>query len=234
MTDRVQLEPPFKLCPGVELESARVDNGQVGLDVSLEMVNRDAEGLGGLLLVKGEARHIARNVPFAPQRLRLTVRRSPGIRHQRHHRAGEGQPSALRPSVRSQCCWLALAVLIIGGYVYKQEPAQREEDPPPTDEDCRRGHSTSDFDGPYVIIDGVPLEANRLTLSPSEVARVMRIDESDVRNMLRRGELRDVSCDKRPRLDPDEVIEAVEGRVRRGELQAHVFVELAALIAGRL
>jgi hypothetical protein len=90
------------------------------------------------------------------------------------------------------------------------------------------------FDGPHVVIDGVPLKANRLTLSPYEVARVMRIDEAAVRNMIRRGELRNVSCDGRRRLDPDEVIEAVEARVRRGELEAHVFVELAALVAGRL
>jgi len=84
------------------------------------------------------------------------------------------------------------------------------------------------------VIDGVPLKANRLTLSPYEVARVMRTDEAAVRNMIRRGELRNVSCDGRRRLDPDEVIQAVEERVRNGELEAHVFVELAALIAGQI
>lgn len=55
-----------------------------------------------------------------------------------------------------------------------------------------------------------------------------------VRNIIRRGELHDISCDARRRLDPDEVIEAVEQRVAKGELEKHVFVELAALIAGRL
>ncbi|HXN38850.1 MAG TPA: helix-turn-helix domain-containing protein [Solirubrobacteraceae bacterium] len=90
------------------------------------------------------------------------------------------------------------------------------------------------IDGPHVVIDGVALEANRTTLSPAEVARVMRVPESEVRNMLRRGELHDVSCDGRRRLDPDEVIAAVEQRVQDGELEKHVFVELAALIAGRL
>jgi len=88
--------------------------------------------------------------------------------------------------------------------------------------------------GPHVVIDGVRLEAKRLTLTPAEVAQVMRLQEPDVCNMIKRGELRDVSCDARRRLDPDEVIEAVEERVRRGELGAHVFVELAALIGGRL
>ncbi len=90
------------------------------------------------------------------------------------------------------------------------------------------------INGPHVVIDGVTLEANRTTFSLMEVARVMRVTESEVRNIIRRGELHDISCDARRRLDPDEVIEAVEQRVAKGELEKHVFVELAALIAGRL
>jgi hypothetical protein len=89
-------------------------------------------------------------------------------------------------------------------------------------------------DGPHVVIDGVTLEANRTTLSLMEVVRVMRTSESEVRDMISRGELRDVSCDSRRRLDPDEVIAAVERRVQDGRLKKYVFVELAALIAGRL
>jgi hypothetical protein len=90
------------------------------------------------------------------------------------------------------------------------------------------------IDGPHVVIDGVALEANRMTFSPMEVARVMRVPESEVRSMIRKGELQDVSCDGRRRLDPDEVIAAVERRVHDGKLEKHVFVELAALIAGRI
>jgi hypothetical protein len=90
------------------------------------------------------------------------------------------------------------------------------------------------INGPHVMIDGVTLEAHRTTLSLMEVARVLRVPESEVRNMIGRGELQDVSCDGRRRLDPDEVIAAVERRVQDGELEKHVFVELAALIAGRL
>jgi hypothetical protein len=71
-------------------------------------------------------------------------------------------------------------------------------------------------------------------LAPADVARVLRVEEADVRNMVRRGELRDVSSDGRRRLDPEEVIALVEQRVRGGELGRHVFVELAALISGRL
>jgi hypothetical protein len=87
---------------------------------------------------------------------------------------------------------------------------------------------------PYVTIDGVTIDAARLMLLPVEVAQILRVDEKDVRNMIRRGELQDVSSDGRRRLDPDEVIVLVEKRVAKGELSPHVFVELAALIAGRL
>lgn len=85
-----------------------------------------------------------------------------------------------------------------------------------------------------MLIDGVVIEARRLMLSPVDVARVLRVKEADVRNMVRRGELRDISSDGRRRLDPEEVIALVEQRVRDGELRKHVFVELAALISGRL
>lgn len=87
---------------------------------------------------------------------------------------------------------------------------------------------------PQVTIDGVTIEADRLMLLPAEVALVLRVDEKEVRNMIRRGELEDVSSDGRRRLDPNEVIDVVEKRVAKGELSPHVFVELAALIAGRL
>lgn len=95
----------------------------------------------------------------------------------------------------------------------------------------RRQHTDS---MPYVTIDGVTIDAARLMLLPVEVAQILRVDEKDVRNMIRRGELQDVSSDGRRRLDPDEVIVLVEKRVAEGELSPHVFVELAALIAGRL
>ncbi len=87
---------------------------------------------------------------------------------------------------------------------------------------------------PYVTIDGVTIDAARLMLLPVEVAQILRVDEKDVRNMIRRGEFQDVSSDGRRRLDPDEVIVVVEKRVAKGELSPHVFVALAALIAGRL
>jgi hypothetical protein len=94
--------------------------------------------------------------------------------------------------------------------------------------------SQQKFPRPHVFIAGTAIEANRLTLSTAEVASVLRLQATDVRNMMRRGALSDVSFDRTPRLDPDEVIKAVEERVQRGELEAHVFVELAALVAGLL
>ncbi len=66
---------------------------------------------------------------------------------------------------------------------------------------------------PYVTIDGVTIDADRLMLLPLEVAQIIRVDEKDVRNMIRRGELQDVSSDGRRRLDPNEVIVVVEKRV---------------------
>ena len=43
---------------------------------------------------------------------------------------------------------------------------------------------------PYVTIDGVTIDAARLMLSPVEVAQVLRVDERDVRNMIRRDDFR--------------------------------------------
>ena len=79
-----------------------------------------------------------------------------------------------------------------------------------------------------------PIQTLNLLLLPLEVAQIMRIEEREVRNMIRRGELQDVSSGSRRRLDPNEVIIVVEERVATGELSPHVFIELAALIAGRL
>jgi hypothetical protein len=87
---------------------------------------------------------------------------------------------------------------------------------------------------PQVTIDGSLFDAARSMFSLAEVAQVLRVDERSVVNMIRRGELRDVSSDGRRRLDPNEVIVVVEKRVAAGELGPHVFVELAALIGERL
>jgi hypothetical protein len=87
---------------------------------------------------------------------------------------------------------------------------------------------------PHVVIDGVTVDARRLMLSPAEAAQVLRVEEVEVRSMVRRGELRDVSSDGAVRLDPNDVITLVEQRVRDGALGKHVYVELAALISGRL
>jgi hypothetical protein len=87
---------------------------------------------------------------------------------------------------------------------------------------------------PHVVIDGVTIEVQRLMLDPAAVAGVLGVKEAEVRAMVDRGELRDVSSESAVRLDPNEVIALVERRVQGGELGKHVYVELAALISGRL
>lgn len=87
---------------------------------------------------------------------------------------------------------------------------------------------------PHVVIDGVTFEAQRLMLTPAEVAGILGIEETQVRAMVDRGELRDVSSEGTVRLDPNEVIASTERRVQDGELGKHAYVELGALISGRL
>jgi hypothetical protein len=83
----------------------------------------------------------------------------------------------------------------------------------------------------HVVIDGVTFEARRLMLTPAEVAGILRIEEAEVRAMVDRGELRDISSENAVRLDPNEVIALTERRVQGGELGKHVYVELGALIS---
>lgn len=87
---------------------------------------------------------------------------------------------------------------------------------------------------PQVVIDGVTVEVRRLMLSPAEVAGIFRIGEAEVREMVRRGELRDVSSEGAILLDPNEVISLVEQRVRDGDLGKHMYVELTALISAHV
>jgi hypothetical protein len=84
---------------------------------------------------------------------------------------------------------------------------------------------------PHVVIDGVTFEAQRLMLTPAEVADILQIGEAEVREMVDRGELRDVSSESAVRLDPNEVIAFTERRVQGGELGKHVYVKLAALVS---
>ena len=51
--ERVVGEPPLKTGERVQLQRPAIDDGQLSLDVTLEMVDGYAEGLGRLLLVEG-------------------------------------------------------------------------------------------------------------------------------------------------------------------------------------
>jgi hypothetical protein len=58
--ERVVGEPPPKTRERVQLQRPAVDDGQLALDVALEVVDGYAEGLGRLRLVEGQAGHVAR------------------------------------------------------------------------------------------------------------------------------------------------------------------------------
>ena len=51
--ERVVGEPPLKAGERIQLQRPAVDDGQLALDVALEVVDGYAEGLGRLLLVEG-------------------------------------------------------------------------------------------------------------------------------------------------------------------------------------
>ena len=57
--ERVVGEPPLKAGERVQLQRPAVDDRQLTLDVPLEVVDGYAEGLGCLLLVEGQAGHVA-------------------------------------------------------------------------------------------------------------------------------------------------------------------------------
>jgi hypothetical protein len=64
-------------------------------------------------------------------------------------------------------------------------------------------------------------------LEPYEVAHILEIPTRVVRNMLRRGELRDVGPDRRRRIDPQQLVERLSDRPL-------ALAALEAIVAGRL
>lgn len=85
-----------------------------------------------------------------------------------------------------------------------------------------------------VTIDGLRFESHRLMLSVAEVAVVLGVGDPEIRRMVARGELRDVSSAGDVRLDPPEVVGLVEQRVADRLLGTSTFVVLVALVSGRL
>ncbi len=57
--ERVVGKPPLKTGERVQLQRPAIDDGQLALDVTLEVVDGYAEGLGRLLLVEGQAGDLA-------------------------------------------------------------------------------------------------------------------------------------------------------------------------------
>lgn len=73
-------------------------------------------------------------------------------------------------------------------------------------------------------------EVHRMHLSPQEAATVLRCELKDVRNMLRRGDLRDVGTSRLRRVDPEQLARLVEARVAAGELSHVALVDLRRLV----
>lgn len=71
------------------------------------------------------------------------------------------------------------------------------------------------------------VEPRRLGLTPREAARVLGVGERQVRSMVRSGRFRNVSAQRRQRLDALEVASAVASDAAALEI-------LAALVAGRI
>ncbi|MGA2321770.1 MAG: hypothetical protein ABSG95_13685 [Solirubrobacteraceae bacterium] len=69
---RVLGEPPLKTGERVQPQRPAVDDGQLTLDVMLEMVDGDPEGLGRLLLVEGQAGHLATEALASSGRFKST------------------------------------------------------------------------------------------------------------------------------------------------------------------
>jgi hypothetical protein len=72
-----------------------------------------------------------------------------------------------------------------------------------------------------------PVPSRSRRLLAHEGAFVLEVSLRDVRNMMRRGELRDVGCDRWRRLDPEELAERVRDRPL-------ALAALTAILDGRL
>jgi hypothetical protein len=56
--ERIVCEPALETGEGVQLQRAAVDDRELPLDVTLEVIDGHAQGLGRLLLVEGETGHL--------------------------------------------------------------------------------------------------------------------------------------------------------------------------------
>jgi hypothetical protein len=83
---------------------------------------------------------------------------------------------------------------------------------------------------PMICVAGRVVPQRRLTIEPREAAELLRCDPRVIRNMFRRGELSDVSLDRRRRADPVEVLELIERRTAAGELTHMALVDFARLV----
>ena len=83
---------------------------------------------------------------------------------------------------------------------------------------------------PWVEIGGRQVEAKRKFLLTDEAAQVLGIGEATVRQMVRKGQLRDVSHTHRMRIDPEDLAAEIEKRIEIGKLTDAALLELAVLV----
>lgn len=84
---------------------------------------------------------------------------------------------------------------------------------------------------PLMQLGGRTVQVRRLALEVSEAASVLRCSPQDVRNLVRRGELADVSANRTRRIDPLELAQLAARRAQAGELSHMALVDLARLVS---
>ena len=88
-------------------------------------------------------------------------------------------------------------------------------------------HAAHDSAMATIVIGSRRVETDRVAITPFEAAFVLGTSEREVRNMLRRGALADVSSARTRLIDPNELAGLIEGR----PIELHT---LAELLEGRV
>lgn len=88
---------------------------------------------------------------------------------------------------------------------------------------------TYSWDARCVPAPTLPRPPDRTTLSPADAAFVLQRPLRTILKMVRTGELTDVSCDARRRIDVGEVADLVAHRIASGELSGLAMEALSAV-----
>lgn len=83
---------------------------------------------------------------------------------------------------------------------------------------------------PQLTFCGRTVELKRLSLDVHDIAGVLDEPENEIRNMFRRGELSNVSHDRKRRADPAQVADILEQRIDVGALPHTAASKFARLL----